>query len=73
MTDTITTTQMLKALESMCDTIETEKDYLSDLDGAIGDGDQTGTRDDATQAGFDARAAGRVGLERRARTVCGAQ
>jgi len=30
---------MLKALEAMCDTIETEKDYLSELDGAIGDGD----------------------------------
>jgi len=39
MTDTITTPQMLKALESMCDTIENEKEYLSDLDGAIGDGD----------------------------------
>jgi dihydroxyacetone kinase-like protein len=30
---------MLKALEAMCDTIETQKDYLSELDGAIGDGD----------------------------------
>jgi len=30
---------MHKALEAMCDTIETEKDYLSELDGAIGDGD----------------------------------
>ena len=30
---------MLKALEAMCDIIETEKDYLSELDGAIGDGD----------------------------------
>jgi dihydroxyacetone kinase-like protein len=39
MTDTITTPQMLRALESMCDTIENEKEYLSDLDGAIGDGD----------------------------------
>jgi len=39
MTDTITTPQMLKALESMCDTIENEKEYLSELDGAIGDGD----------------------------------
>ncbi len=39
MTDTINTSQMLKALESMCDTIENEKDYLSELDGAIGDGD----------------------------------
>jgi dihydroxyacetone kinase-like protein len=39
MADTISTTQMHKALEAMCDTIEAEKDYLSDLDGAIGDGD----------------------------------
>jgi dihydroxyacetone kinase-like protein len=39
MTDIITTPQLLRALESMCDTIEDEKDYLSDLDGAIGDGD----------------------------------
>ncbi len=39
MTDTISTTQMLRALESMCDTIENEKEYLSELDGAIGDGD----------------------------------
>jgi dihydroxyacetone kinase-like protein len=39
MPDTITTPQMLHALESMCDTIENEKEYLSELDGAIGDGD----------------------------------
>jgi dihydroxyacetone kinase-like protein len=39
MTETITTPQMLRALESMCDTIENEKEYLSELDGAIGDGD----------------------------------
>jgi dihydroxyacetone kinase-like protein len=39
MTETITTPQMLHALESMCDTIENEKEYLSELDGAIGDGD----------------------------------
>ncbi len=39
MTDTITTQQMLQALNSMCDTIENEKEYLSELDGAIGDGD----------------------------------
>ena len=39
MPDTITTPQMLQALESMCDTIEKEKEYLSELDGAIGDGD----------------------------------
>jgi len=39
MSETITTSQMLKALDAMCDTIENEKDYLSELDGAIGDGD----------------------------------
>ena len=39
MTDTITTLQMRRALEAMCDTIENEKEYLSELDGAIGDGD----------------------------------
>jgi len=39
MGDTITTSQMLQALKNMCDTIEDEKDYLSELDGAIGDGD----------------------------------
>ena len=39
MTKTISTTQMLRALESMCDTIEDQKEYLSELDGAIGDGD----------------------------------
>jgi len=39
MTDTISTPQMLRALENMCDTIENEKEYLSELDGAIGDGD----------------------------------
>ena len=39
MTDTISASQMLKALEAMCETIETEKEYLSELDGAIGDGD----------------------------------
>jgi len=39
MTDTITTPQMLQALQNMCDTIENEKEYLSELDGAIGDGD----------------------------------
>jgi len=39
MADTITTPRMQKALEAMCDTIEAEKDYLSELDGAIGDGD----------------------------------
>jgi dihydroxyacetone kinase-like protein len=39
MPDTITTPQMLQALQQMCDTIENEKEYLSELDGAIGDGD----------------------------------
>ena len=39
MTDKISAFQMLKALEAMCDTIEAQKEYLSDLDGAIGDGD----------------------------------
>ena len=39
MSDKISAAQMLKALEAMCDTIETEKEYLSELDGAIGDGD----------------------------------
>ena len=39
MTETITTPQMLKALQKMCDAIENEKEYLSELDGAIGDGD----------------------------------
>ena len=39
MTDTITTPQMLQALNTMCDTIEDQKEYLSELDGAIGDGD----------------------------------
>lgn len=39
MTATITTLQMRRALENTCDTIENEKEYLSELDGAIGDGD----------------------------------
>ena len=39
MTDTISTIQMKTALEELCDTIEKEKEYLSELDGAIGDGD----------------------------------
>ena len=30
---------MMQAMENICETIEREKDYLSDLDGAIGDGD----------------------------------
>ena len=39
MPETISTSQMLRALETMCDTIEDQKEYLSELDGAIGDGD----------------------------------
>jgi dihydroxyacetone kinase-like protein len=39
MTDTITPDQMFHAFEVICDTIEREKNYLSELDGAIGDGD----------------------------------
>jgi len=39
MTETITTPQLLQALDTMCDTIEDQKEYLSELDGAIGDGD----------------------------------
>jgi dihydroxyacetone kinase-like protein len=39
MSDSISVKQMQKALEEMCDTIEAEKEYLSELDGAIGDGD----------------------------------
>jgi len=35
----ITTSQMMRMMENLCDTIEQEKDYLSELDGAIGDGD----------------------------------
>lgn len=35
----ISTEQMMNALKRMCDIIEKEKNYLSDLDGAIGDGD----------------------------------
>jgi dihydroxyacetone kinase-like protein len=39
MSETIATNQIQRALESMCTTIESNKDYLSELDGAIGDGD----------------------------------
>lgn len=39
MTEKITAVQMMQAMESICETIEQEKDYLSELDGAIGDGD----------------------------------
>jgi dihydroxyacetone kinase-like protein len=39
MAATISTDQMMNALKKMCDIIKKEKDYLSELDGAIGDGD----------------------------------
>src|SRR5512140_3999867 len=39
MSDKITAAQMMQIIERMCDTIEQEKDYLSELDGALGDGD----------------------------------
>jgi dihydroxyacetone kinase-like protein len=39
MTGTISPDQMFRAFEDICDTVEREKDYLSELDGAIGDGD----------------------------------
>jgi len=37
--DTIGSAQMIKIIGYMCDSIEEQKDYLSELDGAIGDGD----------------------------------
>ena len=39
MSEMITPPQMYKAMVAICDTIEEQKGYLSDLDGAIGDGD----------------------------------
>ena len=39
MAETISATRLHEALTRLCDTIEREKDYLSELDGAIGDGD----------------------------------
>ncbi|MDT8420731.1 MAG: dihydroxyacetone kinase subunit DhaL [Desulfuromonadales bacterium] len=39
MNSVITAAQMHGALIALCDTIEQEKDYLSELDGATGDGD----------------------------------
>ena len=39
MPETITARQMHHALEQVCDVIEEQKTYLSELDGAIGDGD----------------------------------
>jgi len=37
--ETISAARLHEALTRLCDTIEREKDYLSELDGAIGDGD----------------------------------
>ena len=39
MTTKMSSAHMLHILEDICDTIEQEKGYLSELDGAIGDGD----------------------------------
>ena len=39
MAEQITAVQFHTALIGLCDTIEEQKDYLSELDGAIGDGD----------------------------------
>ncbi len=39
MVETISAPRLLNALKALCDTIEVEKEYLSELDGAIGDGD----------------------------------
>lgn len=39
MAEQITAAQFHSALLGLCDTIEEQKDYLSELDGAIGDGD----------------------------------
>jgi phosphoenolpyruvate---glycerone phosphotransferase subunit DhaL len=36
---TLSSTDLIKIFDTMADTMEREKDYLSDLDGAIGDGD----------------------------------
>ena len=37
MTAMITPPQMLRAMEAVCGSIEDQKEYLSELDGAIGD------------------------------------
>lgn len=39
MAEDITAAQLHTAMVGLCDTIEEQKEYLSDLDGAIGDGD----------------------------------
>jgi len=37
--ETLSSADWIKIIESICDTLEEQKGYLSDLDGAIGDGD----------------------------------
>ena len=39
MCSTLSSSDLIKIIDLMCDTLETEKNYLSELDGAIGDGD----------------------------------
>ena len=39
MRSVLLSSDVIKIIDSMCDTLETEKNYLSELDGAIGDGD----------------------------------
>ncbi len=39
MRTTLASADWIKIIESICDTLEEQKGYLSDLDGAIGDGD----------------------------------
>lgn len=39
MTTKITSSQMVRIIENICEVMEQEKEYLSELDGAIGDGD----------------------------------
>ncbi|HSB05947.1 MAG TPA: dihydroxyacetone kinase subunit DhaL [Thermodesulfobacteriota bacterium] len=39
MGSTLSSTDVIKIIDAMADTMEREKNYLSDLDGAIGDGD----------------------------------
>ena len=39
MRSVLSSLDVIKIIDSMCDTIEREKSYLSELDGAIGDGD----------------------------------
>ena len=39
MRSTLSSADLIKIIDTICDTIEREKGYLSELDGAIGDGD----------------------------------